>query len=244
MKFEFYALGLAVAALLLNSQLADGQDNLVINGSFSGNANSWTITNTPGGFGYHSAVGNPPGGVQLDNVFPSPPSDPTASQTISGLTPGVVYLVSGDYRRVKVRGSGLPTDQPSFGVAIDGDFLFTTLDPGFLDWRHFSFPYTASSTTVLLSVSSQLNGTGFSYDIDNIAMQAAPQPPTGNYNGDGTVDAADYVFWRKTSAAGTYEAWRSNFGESISAGGSSVPEPSTAMFTAAVIAIAIIWHRC
>ena len=220
--------------LLVVSRLAPAQNNLVVNGSFSGNANGWTITNTPGGFGYHSAVGNPPGGVQLDNVFPSPSSDPTASQTISGLTPGVVYLVSGDYRRVKVRGSGLPTDQPSFGVAIDGDFPFTTLDPGFLDWRHFSFPYTASSTTVLLSVSSQLNGTGFSYDIDNIAMQADSEANLdGDYNSDGRVDAADYVVWRKTDGTQTeYDTWRANFGRTVGNGSQSdatVPEPSAAV---------------
>lgn len=170
------SMGLAAWALLIMTRLATAQDSLVDNGDFNGNAAGWTITDTPGGFGYHPAVGNPPGGVQLDNVNPSPSSDPTASQTISGLTPSALYLVSGDYRQTKVRGSGLPIDQPSFGVAVDGAFLFTAQAPGGFDWQHFSFFYTASSPTALLSLSSQINGTGVSYDIDNIAMYTVPEP--------------------------------------------------------------------
>jgi hypothetical protein len=64
-----------------------------------------------------------------------------------------------------------------------------------------------------------------------------------DYNGDGAVDAADYVLWRKggplrnevdmpgTINATDYTAWRSRFSNSSGAGaglagGSSVPEPS------------------
>lgn len=49
----------------------------------------------------------------------------------------------------------------------------------------------------------------------------------GDYNQDGTVNAADYVTWRKGLASGgSYAAWRSNFGASFGAGGNSiVPEP-------------------
>jgi hypothetical protein len=74
--------------------------------------------------------------------------------------------------------------------------------------------------------------------------------PTGDYNGNGRVDAADYVIWRKTlnqtaSPAGSgadgdadgtvdaddYNFWRSQFGTvlpgSTSGSGASVPEPTT-----------------
>jgi hypothetical protein len=74
--------------------------------------------------------------------------------------------------------------------------------------------------------------------------------PTGDYNGNGVVDAADYVVWRKTlgSAAapagsgadgnrnglvtsGDYTFWQLRFGNSPAgfASGSSVPEPATAL---------------
>ncbi len=71
--------------------------------------------------------------------------------------------------------------------------------------------------------------------------------PTGDYNGNGIVDAADYVVWRKTlnstvSPAGSgadgnqngqidpgdYAFWRSRFGNSASGFASgSIPEPAT-----------------
>jgi hypothetical protein len=75
---------------------------------------------------------------------------------------------------------------------------------------------------------------------------------TGDYNGNGVVDAADYVLWRKTlnqpafpagsgadgNANGTidsgdYDFWRARFGNSVPGGASgavngAVPEPASA----------------
>lgn len=49
----------------------------------------------------------------------------------------------------------------------------------------------------------------------------------GDYNGDGNVDAADYVMFRKGTSSGTYATWKTHFGESNNgAGGAAVPEPS------------------
>jgi hypothetical protein len=67
--------------------------------------------------------------------------------------------------------------------------------------------------------------------------------PPGDFNQDGTVDAADYVVWRKgvgtTYTQDDYDAWRANFGTSLLAGSgaalpsaqplSAIPEPSTLM---------------
>jgi hypothetical protein len=75
----------------------------------------------------------------------------------------------------------------------------------------------------------------------------APDPPEGipgDYNDDGTVDAADYVMWRKLlpsggtlqndgtpgADAGDYDVWVENFGsaQTGSGGGSgAVPEPAS-----------------
>lgn len=60
----------------------------------------------------------------------------------------------------------------------------------------------------------------------------------GDYNDDGTVDAADYVVWRKTDGGNAqgYTDWRANFGEGMGNGSGSggslplqtgVPEPTT-----------------
>jgi hypothetical protein len=54
----------------------------------------------------------------------------------------------------------------------------------------------------------------------------------GDYNSDGSVNAADYVVWRKTDGApDTYNTWRTNFGRTSAPGlGSAlaaVPEPDS-----------------
>lgn len=71
----------------------------------------------------------------------------------------------------------------------------------------------------------------------------------GDYNGNGVVDAADYVLWRDTLGligtalaadgnsngmidAGDFDIWRSNFGRQVSSGATSaasVPEPPAAI---------------
>ena len=44
------------------------------------------------------------------------------------------------------------------------------------NWHSFSFDYTATSTSALLSLEAQINGTDDSYEIDNISMEAVPEP--------------------------------------------------------------------
>jgi hypothetical protein len=78
----------------------------------------------------------------------------------------------------------------------------------------------------------------------------APPGSNGDHNGDGTVDAADYVLWRKNPAAfgdaAGYDDWRTNFGAmvNIGAGGSSaVPEPASAIFAAFLLAVLAVPRR-
>jgi hypothetical protein len=100
------------------------------------------------------------------------------------------------------------------------------------------------------------------FSIDEVRIgpnfaDVVPLPPLpGDYNQNGTVDAADYVLWRKggplanevdnpgTVNAADYTAWRARFGNSNGSGSGSgassanvvVPEPSTLvllMFSAA-----------
>jgi len=94
---------------------------------------------------------------------------------LNGLMPGFVYIVSGDYQKSKDRGGGSSTDS-SFGVAMDGVFVLETTLPDQLIFHSFNFLYTATSSSAVLSLSSQINGTGISYGIDNIAMQTVPEP--------------------------------------------------------------------
>src|SRR5262249_23510179 len=83
--------------------------------------------------------------------------------------------------------------------------------------------------------------------MDVIGYDANGPLVTGDFNGDGVVDAADYVLWRKANGTQDgYNSWRTHFGEVPSAGDSatnvgdlnradallsqaSVPEPSSAL---------------
>jgi hypothetical protein len=74
----------------------------------------------------------------------------------------------------------------------------------------------------------------------------------GDYNHDGTVDAADYVVWRKglgsTYDSTDYNVWRSHFGDSISSGSgmganAAVPEPRAIALLIAAIMMAAAGRR-
>jgi hypothetical protein len=78
-----------------------------------------------------------------------------------------------------------------------------------------------------------------------------PEPPPGDYNNDGKVDAADYVVWRKTGGSqAEYDTWRANFGmslngagagSSLASGATLVPEPGTLWLSWLVLAGTIVF---
>ena len=92
-----------------------------------------------------------------------------------------------------------------------------------------------------------IGGGGFSYDR---AVGQLPPTTTGDYNGNGVVDAADYVIWRKTLSqpavpagsgadgdadgtidSGDYTFWAGRFGNIVPGSGSgsfalAAPEPT------------------
>jgi hypothetical protein len=98
---------------------------------------------------------------------------------------------------------------------------------------------------------SQLYNTG----VISVASAGIP----GDYNSNGTVDAGDYVLWRKyqgtmhvlpndpnggTIGAPQYNTWRSNFGKPPGSGagemlGAPVPEPATGLLFSIAIVFAL-----
>jgi autotransporter-associated beta strand protein len=83
--------------------------------------------------------------------------------------------------------------------------------------------------------------------------QYIPPPLVGDFNGDGRVDSADYIVWRKSGGTiGEYNDWRTNFGRTSAGAGSgsdlagnpAVPEPSTiAMLILGIAGVAARRHR-
>jgi hypothetical protein len=74
------------------------------------------------------------------------------------------------------------------------------------------------------------NGLEFS---DGVVVYRSLGPAlAGDYNGNGVVDAADYVVWRnEIGTPAAYNTWRANFGRTAAGGslaaGTSVPEPAS-----------------
>lgn len=101
--------------------------------------------------------------------------------------------------------------------------------------------------------------------IDNILVEydaaMAPDDLPGDYNGDNTVDAADYTIWRNTFGStedlradgdgsgdigqGDYDFWKSRFGDTREGSGSVgvvVPEPST-LLLGVIVATSLAFCR-
>jgi probable HAF family extracellular repeat protein len=79
----------------------------------------------------------------------------------------------------------------------------------------------------------QITGQGL-IDGEYHAYLLTPIQMPGDFNHDGTVDAADYVVWRKGILVATtqenYNLWRTHFGQTTGSGGlagAGVPEPAT-----------------
>jgi hypothetical protein len=157
------AIVLTILTLSYPPRMATAQGNPIINGDSNAGTAGWTLTN---GAGYDGKDGDPVPSLQFANT--GPPANPTASQTINGLSIGTTYSVLGNYRNESTQGS-------SFEVAINDVFLFEDTSSGNQSWQTFSFFYTAASSSAVLSLSAQINGIG-TYDADNISMYAVPEP--------------------------------------------------------------------
>jgi hypothetical protein len=108
-------------------------------------------------------------------------------------------------------------------------------------------------------------GGGLAWDTSQLSVDgtlcagACIVPGTGDYNGNGVVDAADYTLWRDTLGSqldlradgngdGTvdeadYVFWNDRFGNVIGTGSrAAVPEPTAALlFTTSLVGL--FWQR-
>jgi hypothetical protein len=115
------------------------------------------------------------------------------------------------------------------GAAMLGGSLEVTLVGGFSPAEGDSWQILTAGGGITQMFSSITAGYTVQQQGNDLVLYfgAAPGTP-GDFNGDGNVDAGDYVVWRATSGSqAEYEEWRSNFGVSAGAGGqarAAVPE--------------------
>jgi hypothetical protein len=147
-------------------------------------------------------------------------ADPSRTETIvvdmTGPDPAIDF---DDKNFLNLRSQAIRTDHTD-GTPIDGFY-----------WgMHFVFQ--GDNSPPLLNETDQfqvvIDNMRFCSDFDCTPSTA----PTGDYNNDGAVDAADFVVWRKDNINGQqgYDDWRANFGGTgLGSGAAAVPEPASIM---------------
>jgi hypothetical protein len=190
-------------------------------------------------------------GYEDNPDFPDP-APPNAIDPIYAYDRGAVGAVIGGY---VYRGDAIPGLQGTYFLA---DFEINKFE---------SFRYNGNQVTEFTDRTTELASPLGSYGgIASFAQDAAGElylidylsgdlyrivaaDETGDFNGDGIVDAADYVEWRK--GLGTqytqahYDLWRAHFGQTASGGGSggTVPEPAGAGLVAAGVLALTTFRR-
>jgi hypothetical protein len=166
----------------------------------------------------------------------------------------------------QINGSGQLTLGGALQVSLISGFIPSAgQEFNILDWGSLAGTFSSLNLPTLAGLTwntSQLYTTGV------LSLDAAGVP--GDYNNDGTVDAADYVVWRKVSGtaaplpndphggtigANQYSTWSSNFGQfsgngassafpaSPSATDSAIPEPRTIALAAVGILLVPRYRR-
>ncbi len=202
-------------------------------------------------------------GFQMIPMFDSIEGAPAQRLGLSNTIGTVGLALRGDGSGGTDQNSG----QSSFYINLNENSF---LDPDFAVFAQVANLKTVNTIMALPSVNLTQNPT-FGADSGNLAFTEVPELPNGNlvfikkafvvvnsmnpkgdYNGNGRVDAADYVAWRNSQSTevigggligdgndngivdgSDYNTWRAHFGAvAVSgAGAANVPEPSAFALT-------------
>jgi hypothetical protein len=172
----------SLIALVILFSAFQSQANLITNGNFDisvpldGTGGGWTASGNDANGGYRTVNGN---SFFIMNASGQSGTDPSISQTLTGLTIGQQYDVSGDFTDYYgCCDNGYPAAL-SFGIALSpGSLLLEASHPGSVpDWFTFATSFVASAESHDIIFTSERNGTDYAYAIDNIFVTAAvPEP--------------------------------------------------------------------
>ena len=185
--------------------------NLLTDGDFSqsvpsnGSANGWTSTNVDSNGGWRSSGGDP-GGYFIVNSNGSSSTDPTISQTLTDLNPGVTYQIDGDFQNVYPQYADSNSSTASFGVYANGVLVYSSTKGNAPagPWKHFTTTFTLGlgTTSLTLTIAGEQNGQDASYSVDNLLVRAINTPAyTTDFNpSDGAQDLFVDGSGRETTA--------------------------------------------
>jgi len=166
----------------------------------------------------------------------------TSSPTFEPVTVGQTYFVV-----LKLESHSLTNDVVSALTFAPSETVPTGEPTTWDSVRSVGLGSTISGIRLWIGV----NTTG---EYDEIRMgttwadvAAAPAFPSGDFNQNGVVDAADYVVWRKNLGGQfteqDYQLWRQNFGAPGSGAGVGAPVPEPASGVAVVIGVLLTFCR-
>lgn len=137
----------------------------IVNGDFTTDLSGWTTQGPNTQWRSDLGPDSAPGVAWLNDV-PGPVC--FVQQTISGLTPGQTYNISGFYKSLAIFAS-----TGSFTVTVDGNTMFANPETSFVtNWTPFSFGFTPSVSSAVLRLNGQV-GSDSDYIVDNVAIASA-----------------------------------------------------------------------
>jgi parallel beta-helix repeat protein len=157
-----------------------------------------------------------------------------SSDSLSGFTSDYNTVIS----RFTTNGGGTHQTLAQWRVSTGQDVhsLVATADQLFVnptnDFHLLSTAPAINAGTATQAPAVDLDGqprpNGGAFDIGAYEWFTGETP--GDFNSDGSVNAADFVAWRKTDGTPlVYQQWREYFGNGGGGGGIAVPEPSAAI---------------
>jgi hypothetical protein len=141
------------------------------------------------------------------------------------------------------------TGQDIHSIAAEPEALFENWPEGDYELlatasaRDAGLATLAGKIAPLLDITGKSRPVGAKIDIGAYELSIATLP--GDFNHNGTVDAADYTLWRNglgtTYTQADYTNWKANFGQSAGMAGvsASVPEPASFLLVCTALMAAI-----
>lgn len=156
---------------------------LITNGDFeisvptNDTGGGWTSSNIDGSNAWTATGGNPGGAFVLNATgdnWGGAGKDPTIEQTVTGLTSGALYRLTGDYAVYHVGWTCYYHPNGKFGIDVNGVNI-AKLPPAACDntavtWGDFSVDFIAPAADVPIAFRAEIDGSDTDYAIDNIAL--------------------------------------------------------------------------